>query len=238
MKNSGQQQQPVLPIKLFGVGIFFATDASGGQVVRSFVPGGPAERSGQVSIGDVIVSVDNTDVYGLPLATLAKYLLGPRGSTISMGFCKPHDKTGRINRVLITRGASEEDRKLQQQHQQSRAVQQSANADVSADNIATWPNSLLPLGIGVSETSDGLQVVNIIQGSPASQLMGVGESGQRTPLIEISDIIIKVNSLFVPMQAPDSSINRGPLTLSIRKRSGRTLSVIVERDVSLSACVV
>jgi hypothetical protein len=142
MKNSGQQQQPVLPIKLFGVGIFFATDASGGQVVRSFVPGGPAERSGQVSIGDVIVSVDNTDVYGLPLATLAKYLLGPRGSTISMGFCKPHDKTvrksflfarssftfilyrqGRINRVLITRGASEEDRKLQQQHQQSRAVQ-------------------------------------------------------------------------------------------------------------------
>jgi len=36
------------------------------------------------------------------------------------------------------------------------------------------------------------QVLNIIQGSPASQLMGVGESGQRTPLIEISDNIIKV----------------------------------------------
>lgn len=93
--SSGQQQQSILPIKLFGVGIFFATDANGGQVVRSFVPGGPAERSGQVAIGDVIVSVDNTDVYGLPLATLAKYLLGPRGSTINMGFCKPHDKTVR-----------------------------------------------------------------------------------------------------------------------------------------------
>jgi hypothetical protein len=35
------------------------------------------------------------------------------------------------------------------------------------------------------------------------------------------------------MQAPDSSINRGPLTLSIRKRSGRTLSVIVERGETL-----
>jgi hypothetical protein len=34
------------------------------------------------------------------------------------------------------------------------------------------------------------------------------------------------------MQAPDSSIARGPLTLSIRKRSGRTISVIVERGVS------
>jgi hypothetical protein len=91
-------------------------------------------------------------------------------------------------------------------------------------------------------------VANIIQGSPASQLMGVGELGQRTPLIESGDIIVKVrayasavmlaimflqvNSLFVPMQAPDSSITRGPLTLSIRKRGGRTISVIVERGAS------
>ncbi len=139
-----------------------------------------------------------------------------------------------------------------------------------AEHIATWPNSLLPLGIGVSETGDGLQVglvvgllltgvdcsalqvLTIIQGSPASQLMGIGESGQRAPLIEIGDTIVKVrsrgnvieshltvtsvqvNSLFVPMQAPDSTISRGPLTLSIRKRSGRTLSVIVERGPSFS----
>jgi hypothetical protein len=27
-----------------------------------------------------------------------------------------------------------------------------------AEHIATWPNSLLPLGIGVGETTDGLQV--------------------------------------------------------------------------------
>jgi hypothetical protein len=152
VSSGGQQQQPTLPIKLFGVGIFFATDANGGQVVRSFVPGGPAERSGQVAIGDVIVSVDNTDVYGLPLATLAKYLLGPRGSTINMGFCKPHDKTvrttrqvqfgcsfddctqGRINRVLITRGSSEEDRKGQLQQQQQ---QQSQGAQVKTFVVFT-----------------------------------------------------------------------------------------------------
>jgi len=247
VQNAGQQQQPVLPIKLFGVGIFFATDNNGGQVVRSFVPGGPAERSGQVDIGDVIVSVDNTDVYGLPLATLAKYLLGPRGSTISMGFCKPHDKTGRINRVLITRGASEEDRKGQLQQQQ--LMQQQQNQAIqfhlaqqqlvaSSDQVATWPNSLSPLGIGVGETSDGLQVLSVIQGSPASQLMGVGETGQRAPLIESGDIIVKVNSLFVPMQAPDATVARGPITLSIRKRSGRTISAIVERDVSLSSGII
>ena len=155
VQAAGQQQQPVLPIKLFGVGIFFATDNNGGQVVRSFVPGGPAERSGQVDIGDVIVSVDNTDVYGLPLATLAKYLLGPRGSTISMGFCKPHDKTvrtfcylvycmliflqGRINRVLITRGASEEDRKGQLQQQQQMQQQQNQVVQVSPQIPHLYP---------------------------------------------------------------------------------------------------
>ena len=107
-----------------------------------------------------------------------------------------------------------------------------------------------PLFTGVD--CSALQVLTIIQGSPASQLMGIGESGQRAPLIEIGDIIVKVrsldnviesrstvtfvkvNSLFVPMQAPDSTISRGPLTLSIRKRSGRTLSVIVERGPSFS----
>jgi hypothetical protein len=128
------------------------------------------------------------------------------------------------------------------------------------------------LDVSLFVDTENVQVVNIIQGSPSSQLVGMGETGQRIPLIETGDIIVKVlalfsapiptitflkvNSLFVPMQAPDSSITRGPLTLSIRKRGGRTISVIVERgelcfnvvlpimcfslipDVSLSACVV
>jgi hypothetical protein len=32
------------------------------RLPETFVPGGPAQRSGEVSIGDVIVSVDSTDV--------------------------------------------------------------------------------------------------------------------------------------------------------------------------------
>jgi hypothetical protein len=102
VQNAGQQQQPVSPVKLFGVGILFASDNYGGQVVRSFVPGGPAERSGQVDIGDVIVRVDNRDVFGLPLDYLEKYLLGPSGSTISMGFCKQHDKTVRNSAISVS----------------------------------------------------------------------------------------------------------------------------------------
>ena len=50
-----------------------------------------------------------------------------------------------------------------------------------------------PLLTGVD--CSALQVLTIIQGSPASQLMGIGESGQRAPLIEIGDIIVKVRTL-------------------------------------------
>ena len=37
------------------------------------------------------------------------------------------------------------------------------------------------------------------------------------------------------MQAPDATVSRGPITLSIRKRSGRTISAIVERGISLQS---
>ena len=41
---------------------------------------------------------------------------------------------------------------------------------------------------------ENVQVVNIIQGSPSSQLVGMGETGQRIPLIETGDIIVKVHA--------------------------------------------
>jgi hypothetical protein len=40
------------------------------------------------------------------------------------------------------------------------------------------------------------------------------------------------------MQAPDATVARGPITLSIRKRSGRTISAIVERGASSLPCII
>jgi hypothetical protein len=111
-----------------------------------------------------------------------------------------------------------------------------------AEHIATWPNSLLPLGIGVSETGDGLQVsfallvlrtfrpcaqsvavqvLNIIQGSPASQLMGVGESGQRAPLIELGDIIVKVFTPTLPISCSSITFCSGEFLVRAHASAGR-----------------
>ena len=59
-----------------------------------------------------------------------------------------------------------------------------------------------------------LQVLSVIQGSPASQLMGVGETGQRAPLIESGDIIVKVILPRCGLMAPNNSDCRSTLSSS------------------------
>eukprot|EP00961_Rhodomonas_salina_P152325 2050244-Rhodomonas_salina.1 len=44
------------------------------------VPGGPAEQTGMIEIGDAVCAVDDVDVYGQPLCELGKHVLGPSGS--------------------------------------------------------------------------------------------------------------------------------------------------------------
>jgi carboxyl-terminal processing protease len=59
-----------------------APDTAGGGVeVGSVQPGSPAERAG-VLAGDVVVRVDDTDVAGADVPTVATLLRGPSGSTV------------------------------------------------------------------------------------------------------------------------------------------------------------
>jgi len=68
-----------------GCGIVFGTDPSGSLVCRSFVPGGPAESSGLVQVGDVLASVDGCDVLRKPVSQVAPLLLGKTGSRVRLG---------------------------------------------------------------------------------------------------------------------------------------------------------
>lgn len=53
-----------------------------GLVVASLAVDGPAELSGQVRAGDVLVSIDRVDVRGMSAEDLAQYILGPPGRYI------------------------------------------------------------------------------------------------------------------------------------------------------------
>eukprot|EP00960_Hanusia_phi_P011438 333778-Hanusia_phi.AAC.3 len=69
-----------------GVGIFFQQENDGNVYVKTIVSGGAAEREGTVSVGDVIVAVDDREVVGEPLAVLRNLILGQQGTTVKLTF--------------------------------------------------------------------------------------------------------------------------------------------------------
>mmetsp|Transcript_55220 Transcript_55220/g.145739 ORF Transcript_55220/g.145739 Transcript_55220/m.145739 type:complete len:198 (-) Transcript_55220:100-693(-) len=71
-----------------GVGIVFASDGSGGLIVKGFVPKSTAAKSGQILENDLLVRVDGTDVHRWPVSEIAPLMLGPAGSTVTLGFLR------------------------------------------------------------------------------------------------------------------------------------------------------
>ena len=61
--------------KAVGIGIIFDAGESGagpdgdGLVVNGLAPGGPAERSGKIVLGDLLCTVDGMDVKGIAAGT-------------------------------------------------------------------------------------------------------------------------------------------------------------------------
>eukprot|EP00295_Goniomonas_pacifica_P027861 CAMPEP_0175933538 /NCGR_PEP_ID=MMETSP0108-20121206/19984_1 /TAXON_ID=195067 ORGANISM="Goniomonas pacifica, Strain CCMP1869" /NCGR_SAMPLE_ID=MMETSP0108 /ASSEMBLY_ACC=CAM_ASM_000204 /LENGTH=347 /DNA_ID=CAMNT_0017257265 /DNA_START=9 /DNA_END=1052 /DNA_ORIENTATION=- len=92
-------------VGLAGVGIFFQQDPTSQLVfVKTIVPGGSADRSKQVFVGDVVVKVDGQDVQGQPLHVLRTLILGRQGDFATLEFRR---RDGSIHTVPLMRGAPE-----------------------------------------------------------------------------------------------------------------------------------
>mmetsp|Transcript_103669 Transcript_103669/g.167173 ORF Transcript_103669/g.167173 Transcript_103669/m.167173 type:complete len:184 (+) Transcript_103669:190-741(+) len=88
-----------------GVGAYFGRlEGQNDNVarVKSLVPGGPAEQTGIIQVGDALCSVDDVDVYGQPLCELGKHVLGPSGSVVKLSFEKK--KSGERYVTHLVRG--------------------------------------------------------------------------------------------------------------------------------------
>jgi len=85
-----------------GVGVAFAPTPRGKHLsVIGLLPGGDAERSGVVSVGDRLFSVDSQEASELPIAKLAQRVRGKSGTTVVIGFQNPG--TGAVNNVQLCR---------------------------------------------------------------------------------------------------------------------------------------
>ncbi|EKX37496.1 hypothetical protein GUITHDRAFT_165462 [Guillardia theta CCMP2712] len=78
-------QRSVVP--LFGIGLGLDPCPQGG-VVQMLVPGGAAAQSGEIGVGDVVVSVNNERIIGWTSTRLRNCFLGPFGTKISLGIIK------------------------------------------------------------------------------------------------------------------------------------------------------
>ncbi|EKX44529.1 hypothetical protein GUITHDRAFT_109648 [Guillardia theta CCMP2712] len=88
-----------------GVGAYFGRlEGQNDSVarVKSLVPGGPAEQTGIIEIGDALCAVDDKDVYGQPLCELGKHVLGPSGTVVKLSFEKR--RTGERYVTHLVRG--------------------------------------------------------------------------------------------------------------------------------------
>ena len=73
----------------YAVGLVFMEDKTLGFpriFVRDVVPGGSADRSSRLKRGDLLVLIENEDVYGRDLDYVAAILPGSHGSFVRLGF--------------------------------------------------------------------------------------------------------------------------------------------------------
>ena len=84
-----KEREDVKSPGICGIGVVFRQDETIGIhriFVERTVPGGPADRSGRVRKGDLLVTIDGKDVYGQDLEHITKSIVGPDGSAVCLGF--------------------------------------------------------------------------------------------------------------------------------------------------------
>jgi hypothetical protein len=75
-----------------GIGVAFVPTPSGQHLaVMRIAADCRASPASLVRVGDVVRSIDGSDVSGVPLPRVAKTLLGPAGSNVQIGFQSPGD---------------------------------------------------------------------------------------------------------------------------------------------------
>ena len=84
MQRSRRNEDELL-VGQVGVGITLAKDAGGNLRVAGLLDGAPAQRSGRVSVEDVLVYVDGVDVRGNSAQEAAARILGRSNSAVVLG---------------------------------------------------------------------------------------------------------------------------------------------------------
>ena len=78
--------------------LFIRYEQTGGRIyVCEIVPGSPSSESGQVRVGDILLSVDGSRVQGMQLESVNRMISGPVGSSVNLEFQHEDGSTSRLS---------------------------------------------------------------------------------------------------------------------------------------------
>ncbi|GAB4187404.1 MAG: carboxy terminal-processing peptidase [Simkaniaceae bacterium] len=85
-----------------GIGVVLRESIEG-VYISEVVPGGPAEKSGLVRAGDIVLSIDGKALSDVPFETIAESMKGSAGSRISLTLLRKEKNASRKVEVKLTR---------------------------------------------------------------------------------------------------------------------------------------
>jgi len=201
--------EPV-PKVICGIGAMLEPNSSDELVVADLVPGGPAELSGLLEVGDVLHEVDGVDVYKRPAKEVGEFIRGEVGTTICLGLAKKKcgSNTVYIEQVELTRGeATLPDKK--------RTTNKQVIWDRTPTVKETKDNSEAGIGAALGPNNEGnLEFTELVPGGPADT------SGA----VDVGDVLHEVDGINilgkpVPEVAP-----------MIRGEAGTSVCLAIAKD--------
>eukprot|EP00961_Rhodomonas_salina_P099361 1336181-Rhodomonas_salina.4 len=189
--------------KIGGVGLFLKPNDKGELEIVRLARGGSAERSNAINQGDIVMEVDNQDVYKKDFSVFAKLIQGPVGTYVKVKVAKGSDMN-RQTEIALERTLNPEESAPPPQaappQRVSPAFQQpplsgsmSSAADIGIDFKADETGCFQISGMkpgGPAQASNQVDIGDILyEIDGVKVLYGIGPNGRSLSNIEITEML-------------------------------------------------
>ncbi|MDS0919778.1 tail-specific protease Tsp [Chlamydia psittaci] len=210
-----------------GIGVILKEDIDG-VIVKEIIPGGPAEKTGELHVDDVIYRVDGRSIDNLPFRAVLDCLRGSQGSEVILDVrSKDQNRTVKLKREKI----SLDDRRVD--------VSYEAYGDGIIGKI-----TLHSFYEGENQISSEQDLKRAIQSLQEKNLLGLvldireNTGGFLSQAIKVSGLFM-TNGVVVVSRYADGSIKRyrtvspkkfydGPLTILVSKSSASAAEIVAQ----------
>ncbi|MFJ1509164.1 S41 family peptidase [Chlamydia crocodili] len=210
-----------------GIGVILKEDIDG-VIVKEIIPGGPADKAGDLHIDDVIYRVDGKNIENLPFRAVLDCLRGSQGSEVILDVhSQDQNRTVKLRREKI----SLDDRRV----------------DVSYESYGNGVIGKITLHSfyeGENQISSEQDLKRAIQGLQDKNLLGLvldireNTGGFLSQAIKVSGLFM-TNGVVVVSRYADGSIKRyrtvspkkfydGPLTILVSKSSASAAEIVAQ----------